>query len=232
MSRIYALAKPACFVVLFAILSACSQSTSSYYSSGYGFNIATTKDQRQAKILAARKRARAASIAKRAAFKQRRLDRRNKKAIAKTVTVKRKKVSKTSRTVKLRTAKKSKVKAKRYKLKRSKKAFIGKKSRAVGSLKINASWKCVPSRLKKVIAQVRRRYGAVTINSTYRSRSKNRRAGGKKKSYHLHCRAVDFRVHGRTRGLTRFLARHPLVGGWKRYPSGFYHIDTGPKRTW
>jgi uncharacterized protein YcbK (DUF882 family) len=30
----------------------------------------------------------------------------------------------------------------------------------------------------------------------------------------------------------RFLARMPGVGGYNRYPSGFYHIDNGPKRTW
>ena len=115
---------------------------------------------------------------------------------------------------------------------KSKKAFVPNVSRRAGKLKINAPWKCVPSRLKRVIADVRKRYGRVTINSTYRSSSRNRMVGGKKRSYHLRCAAVDFRVHGSTRGLTRYLARHKLVGGYKRYRSGFYHIDTGPKRTW
>jgi len=99
-------------------------------------------------------------------------------------------------------------------------------------ISLNAPWKCVPGRLKSVIAQVSRKFGPVVINSTYRSARKNRLVGGKKKSYHKKCQAVDFRVRGRTRGLTRWLARHPKVGGWKRYRSGFYHIDTGPKRTW
>jgi len=230
MFRIFSLAKPACMVVLFAMLTACSQTGTSSYGGGFGFSAATTTEQRQAKIFAARKRAGTTAIAKRKAFIKKRQDHRLKRAGLKTPAVKSAKNRASKRRIKKRRA--TKAKLARYKIKRTKKAFIGKKSRAIGRLKINASWKCVPSRLKKVIAQVRRRYGAVTINSTYRSRRRNRRAGGKKKSYHLHCRAVDFRVRGRTRGLTRFLARHPLVGGWKRYPSGFYHIDTGPKRTW
>jgi uncharacterized protein YcbK (DUF882 family) len=49
---------------------------------------------------------------------------------------------------------------------------------------------------------------------------------------HLACRAVDFRVHGKSRGLTKFLLSQKEVGGYNRYPSGFYHIDNGPRRTW
>ena len=63
-------------------------------------------------------------------------------------------------------------------------------------------------------------------------RRRNRMVGGKKRSYHLKCQAVDFRVKGNNRGLSRFLRSHPSVGGFKRYASGFYHIDTGPRRTW
>ena len=29
-----------------------------------------------------------------------------------------------------------------------------------------------------------------------------------------------------------FLKAQPEVGGYKRYSSGHYHIDTGPRRTW
>ena len=108
-------------------------------------------------------------------------------------------------------------------------SFAGSRGRGITK---NAPWNCVPGRLKSVIAQVSRKFGPVVINSTHRSRSYNRRVGGKRRSYHLSCNAVDFRVRGRTRGLTRWLARHPKVGGYKRYAGGFYHIDTGPKRTW
>lgn len=101
-----------------------------------------------------------------------------------------------------------------------------------GRIKFNASWKCVPRKLKTVIYQVSQKFGPVIVNSTNRSRRKNRRIGGAKKSWHIGCRAVDFRVKGRTRGLYSWLRKHPNVGGLKRYRSGFYHIDIGPRRSW
>jgi len=96
----------------------------------------------------------------------------------------------------------------------------------------NAPAKCVPARLKGVLQQVAAKYGPITVNSTYRSPSANRRAGGRKGSWHLKCAAIDFRVHARTKGLLAWLGRHKAVGGYKYYSRGFYHIDTGPKRTW
>lgn len=92
--------------------------------------------------------------------------------------------------------------------------------------------RCVPGSLIKMLKRVSARYGPITVNSTWRPRSKNRRIGGRSKSLHLSCRAVDFRVHGSSRGLARFLLAHREVGGFNRYPSGFYHIDNGPRRTW
>ena len=91
---------------------------------------------------------------------------------------------------------------------------------------------CVPGELKAVLAEVAKRYGPVTVNSTARSKASNKRAGGKSKSYHLNCRAIDFRVHGKTKGLLGFLSKHRSVGGYKRYSAGFYHIDNGPRRSW
>lgn len=96
----------------------------------------------------------------------------------------------------------------------------------------NAPSKCVPSKLKRVLETVAGKYGPITVNSTYRSPKRNSRAGGKKRSWHLKCAAVDFRVHASTKGLLAFLRGQKAVGGYKRYKSGFYHIDTGPKRTW
>jgi uncharacterized protein YcbK (DUF882 family) len=96
----------------------------------------------------------------------------------------------------------------------------------------NAPSKCVPKRLKSVLERVASKYGPITVNSTLRSPSRNRRAGGKKRSWHLKCAAVDFRVHGGTKGLLAYLQKQQEVGGFKRYKSGFYHIDTGPRRTW
>lgn len=96
----------------------------------------------------------------------------------------------------------------------------------------NAPSKCVPSQLKSVLQNVAAKYGPITVNSTVRSNAKNRRVGGKKSSWHLKCGAVDFRVHAGTKGLLSYLRNNKAVGGYKRYKSGFYHIDVGPKRTW
>jgi uncharacterized protein YcbK (DUF882 family) len=95
-----------------------------------------------------------------------------------------------------------------------------------------APTKCVPGSLIRVLKKVSAKYGPITVSSTVRSKSKNRRIGGRGKSLHLSCRAVDFRVHGSSRGLTKFLMAQKSVGGFNRYPSGFYHIDNGPRRTW
>lgn len=105
-------------------------------------------------------------------------------------------------------------------------------SHRAGKLIFNAPWRCVPPRLKNVIYAVSRKFGSVRINSTIRSRGKNRRIGGARHSYHLHCNAVDFRVLRGSRGVYSFLARQKAVGGLKRYKSGYFHIDTGPRRTW
>ncbi len=99
-------------------------------------------------------------------------------------------------------------------------------------VRYNAPARCVPGSLRTVLNKVSKRFGPITVNSTVRSRGKNRRVGGQSKSYHLSCRAVDFRVHGSSRGLMRFLRAQAGVGGLNRYPSGFYHIDNGPRRTW
>jgi uncharacterized protein YcbK (DUF882 family) len=95
-----------------------------------------------------------------------------------------------------------------------------------------APTKCVPGSLIRMLKRVSAKYGPITVNSTWRARSKNRLVGGRSKSLHLSCRAVDFRVHGSSRGLAKFLLAHSEVGGFNRYPSGFYHIDNGPRRTW
>ena len=92
--------------------------------------------------------------------------------------------------------------------------------------------KCVPEQLKNVLNRVSAKYGPLTVNSTVRSRSRNRSVGGRDKSYHLNCQAVDFRVHGKASGLMQHLSGIKEVGGLKRYPAGYYHIDTGPRRSW
>jgi hypothetical protein len=91
---------------------------------------------------------------------------------------------------------------------------------------------CLPPELKHVLDLVVEKYGDVQILSTHRDPKRNRRVGGARHSMHLQCRAVDFRVRGKAAGLAEFLRARPEVGGLKRYPLGFFHIDNGPTRAW
>lgn len=92
---------------------------------------------------------------------------------------------------------------------------------------------CVPLRLKIVLRAVSRRFGPIVVHSTHRWPLENRRKGGKPRSYHLTCRAVDFSVRGADpRAVKRYLVSRPEVGGYSYYRQGFFHIDTGPRRTW
>jgi len=91
---------------------------------------------------------------------------------------------------------------------------------------------CVPRKLKRVLNRVSQRYGPVTVSSTKRWWFENWRKGGARRSYHLKCKAVDFNVKGDPSSVVAFLKAQPEVGGYKHYPSGHYHIDTGPRRTW
>lgn len=95
----------------------------------------------------------------------------------------------------------------------------------------DTSW-CVPWRLKRVLRRASQRFGPVTVHSTHRWPMENKLKGGKPKSFHLSCRATDFSVRGYSGDLTDWLRAQPEVGGYSRYPAGFYHIDTGPRRTW
>lgn len=92
--------------------------------------------------------------------------------------------------------------------------------------------RCLPTELMNVIYDVAERFGDVQVLSTFRDPERNRRVGGAPQSFHLRCQAIDFRVTGRQPGLLDYLEQRADVGGVKRYPLGFYHIDTGPRRTW
>jgi uncharacterized protein YcbK (DUF882 family) len=83
-----------------------------------------------------------------------------------------------------------------------------------------------------VIYQVANSFGPVTVNSTCRSRRHNARVGGAHRSHHLNGNAVDFRVRGNNRAVLSFLRSHGSVGGLKLYRGGFFHIDTGSRRSW
>jgi hypothetical protein len=101
---------------------------------------------------------------------------------------------------------------------------------------VDIQWKdtrwCVPLALRATLARVSQRFGTVTVYSTHRWPLENRKKGGKKKSYHLRCRAVDFAVAGDPASVVEYLTRQKEVGGYRHYRQGFFHIDNGPRRTW
>lgn len=89
---------------------------------------------------------------------------------------------------------------------------------------------CLPDRLRTAIAYVAQNFGRVRVNSTCRSPRHNRRVGGARRSWHLKGRAADIRVFGNIGKTARYLRR--VVGGFKHYDGGLFHIDTGPRRRW
>ncbi|MCH9808694.1 MAG: DUF882 domain-containing protein [Alphaproteobacteria bacterium] len=113
-----------------------------------------------------------------------------------------------------------------YRRKKARKSLSG------GGVRWVASSGCLNGRLKSVVYQVAAKFGPVTVSSTCRSRSRNRRVGGAKKSWHLKGAAVDFRVHANYRAAYAYLKSHGSIGGYKHYGGGLFHIDVGPRRTW
>lgn len=108
-----------------------------------------------------------------------------------------------------------------------------RKSRSItggGRVIWQASSRCLAGRLRSAIHHVARNYGRVRVSSTCRSRSRNRRVGGARRSKHLTGNAADFRVYGNVRAAARYL--RSVAGGYKHYGGGRFHIDTGPRRTW
>lgn len=105
---------------------------------------------------------------------------------------------------------------------------------AQGSITLRASapTNCLPGNLREVVADVASKFGPVSIESTHRSSSRNWRAGGARQSLHLSCRAIDFRVRTRARGVMAYLRGRSEVGGLKVYGNGIIHIDNGSRRSW
>lgn len=110
--------------------------------------------------------------------------------------------------------------------------FASLVSQGTIKLRATAPTRCLPGNLLAVIADLAGKFGPVSIESTHRGKNRNRRAGGARHSLHLSCRAIDFRVKGRTRGIMAYLSSRPEVGGLKRYRNGIIHIDNGERRSW
>ncbi len=126
----------------------------------------------------------------------------------------------------------------RYKKKYKKVAALSpsyqpkRKSITGGGVRWVASAGCLNSTLKSIVYQVASKFGPLTVSSTCRSRKRNARVGGARRSQHLTGNAVDFRVHANHRAAYAYLKSLGSVGGYKHYGGGLFHIDVGPRRTW
>lgn len=100
------------------------------------------------------------------------------------------------------------------------------------ALRAAAPTECLPAELTDIVAEIADRFGAVSVESTHRSRRHNARAGGAPHSLHLACRAIDFRVRAKSREVLAYLRSRPEVGGLKVYRNGIIHIDNGDRRSW
>lgn len=89
---------------------------------------------------------------------------------------------------------------------------------------------CLPRELRAAVVAAGN-IAPVRVTSTVRLPGRNARAGGAKRSFHLTCRAVDFRPARKTREIAALMARSAGVGGVK-IKRGIIHIDNGPRRAW
>lgn len=89
---------------------------------------------------------------------------------------------------------------------------------------------CLPSVLKQRLAEIRRKFGPVTIISTIRRGA--RIAGTGRRSKHADCRAVDFKIRNRMK-VWRWLNRVHKGGlGLYHGPCKHIHIDNGHRARW
>lgn len=113
----------------------------------------------------------------------------------------------------------------------------GKGLRAVSLKSANSSRRVsgLNRKLRGLLARIERHYKRpVMVSSGCRSKKRNRRIGGARRSYHLRCMAADIKVAGVSeRALLRFVRRLPGRGGVGTYcRNSIVHIDVGPRREW
>lgn len=93
---------------------------------------------------------------------------------------------------------------------------------------LEAASSCLPGELKSRLAEIRQKFGAVEILSTYRGGA---RMPSGQRSYHASCRAVDFNPpRGKYSQVASWL-KSTHGGGVGTYSCGMHHIhlDNGPR---
>ncbi len=103
------------------------------------------------------------------------------------------------------------------------------------SLKTSRRARGLNRRLRRLLLKIERHYGKpVLISSGCRSKARNRKAGGARRSYHLRCMAADIKVPGVSkRRLLRYVRGLGGRGGIGTYcRNSIVHVDVGPRREW
>lgn len=96
------------------------------------------------------------------------------------------------------------------------------------------STSCIPPKLLGFIDELRTRFGRVEINSGYRSPKHNRNVGGARRSQHMNCNALDFKVPGVPRAEVKLFLTAKFSGraGIGYYCNERFHLDVGTPRQW
>jgi uncharacterized protein YcbK (DUF882 family) len=90
-------------------------------------------------------------------------------------------------------------------------------------------------KLIRLLRKIEGHFGRkVLISSGCRSKARNRKVGGARRSFHLKCMAADIKVPGvPKRLLARFVRKLDGRGGIGTYcRNSIVHVDVGPKREW
>lgn len=93
-------------------------------------------------------------------------------------------------------------------------------------------YSCVPPILIQKLNAMANMGWSVDLVSAYRSKADNKRRKGAPGSYHIPCRAVDFRVRNKTVDEVKKYLLSTWYGGLGLYCTGRFHIDNGPHRVW
>ncbi|MEL6871602.1 MAG: D-Ala-D-Ala carboxypeptidase family metallohydrolase [Pseudomonadota bacterium] len=108
-------------------------------------------------------------------------------------------------------------------------AIVSVSSAPTATPALALSTKCLPGIIKKRMAQIRKKFGKITVVSTFRRGARIRGTG--RPSYHASCRALDFKPpRGKYRAVANWLKKNHGGGvGTYSCKMNHIHIDNGPR---
>ena len=89
---------------------------------------------------------------------------------------------------------------------------------------------CLPGSIKARLSEIRKKFGPITIISTYRPGA--RIAGTGHRSKHADCRAVDFKLKNKLKAWRWLNKVHNGGLGIYHGKCNHLHIDNGPRARW